>query len=91
MTAWDILVQNSTLTSGTAWNHLNAQVGGTIVNYGLSVEVDLEDVEICEKDPEEVLLVEDCVFLDVDDREVGAGLVSESGAIDLDLPDAEIS
>lgn len=28
MTAWDLLVEHSSLTSGTAWEHLNAQVGG---------------------------------------------------------------
>jgi hypothetical protein len=28
MTAWDLLIAHSSLTSGTAWEHLNAQVGG---------------------------------------------------------------
>ncbi len=33
MTAWDILIANSSLPSGTAWEHLNSQVGGTKTFY----------------------------------------------------------
>lgn len=33
MTAWQTLVANSSLSMGTAWQHLNAQVGGTAVEY----------------------------------------------------------
>lgn len=29
MTAWELLVANSSLVSGTAWEHLNAQTGGS--------------------------------------------------------------
>lgn len=28
MTAWELLVAHSSLETGTAWEHLNAQVGG---------------------------------------------------------------
>jgi len=28
MTTWDVLIGNSSLPSGTAWDHLNAQTGG---------------------------------------------------------------
>lgn len=40
MTAWSILTGNSSLPSGTAWQHLNAQQGGGPVNlvlYGETV------------------------------------------------------
>lgn len=50
MTAWEILTSNSTLPSGTAWQHLNSQGGGggsgVIVNDGIDVEVNTMNVEI---------------------------------------------
>ena len=46
-----ILIANSTLPTGTAWQHLNSQGGGggtsgIIVNDGIDVEVDTVTVEI---------------------------------------------
>lgn len=56
MTAWSILTGNSSLPSGTAWQHLNAQQGGGPVNlvlYGETVaelmadlSADLEQADI---------------------------------------------
>lgn len=47
MTAWEILTAGSTLTSGTAWQHLNAQGGsGGPVQIFDSMECELmADVE----------------------------------------------
>lgn len=48
MTAWAQLILHSTLPSGTAWSHLNAQEsGGTgvVVNDGVSVELDEAPIE----------------------------------------------
>ncbi len=61
MTAWEILTGNSTLSSGTAWEHLNNQEtggGGTVVeNVILQIFEELEveyemgyDVEIDDSD-----------------------------------------
>jgi hypothetical protein len=50
-TAWEVLKQNSTLVSGTAWEHLNNQEGGgegifyTLVD-GLEVEMSECDVDV---------------------------------------------
>ena len=35
MTAWQILTGNSSLISGTAWQHLNAQQGGGAVTLNI--------------------------------------------------------
>lgn len=47
MTAWTQLTQHSTLPSGTAWQHLNAQLasGGTIVNDGITVDIEFSSVD----------------------------------------------
>lgn len=50
MTAWEILIAGSTLQSGTAWQHLNAQGGGgggDIFIYGeLEVELMSDEFEV---------------------------------------------
>ena len=49
MTAWQTLTANSTLLSGTAWQHLNNQTagsGGVVVSDGINVEVNTMTVEI---------------------------------------------
>lgn len=47
MSAWDTLVANSSLGSGTAWQHLAAQQGGgVVVNDGIAVEVVEMDVDV---------------------------------------------
>ena len=41
MTAWELLVAHSSLESGTAWEHLNAQVGGGAVPGQASIGLQL--------------------------------------------------
>lgn len=48
MDAWETLLVNSTLSSGDAWEHLNAQEGGgtstyTILSDGLDVNMATND------------------------------------------------
>lgn len=80
MTAWEILTGNSTLSSGTAWQHLNNQEAGggdvIIENIVLQVfdELDVEyemnyDVEIDNDDL--VVEVEDIGLEVVFDEDVG--------------------
>ena len=49
-TAWEVLKSNSTLVSGTAWEHLNNQAGGdggTVVHAnGLSVVVAKPEINV---------------------------------------------
>lgn len=44
MTAWQLLTENSTLLSGTAWQHLNNQGGGgeVIINTTVYGELGVE-------------------------------------------------
>ena len=43
MTAWEMLTGNSTLSSGTAWDHLNNQTGGeVIINTTVYGELEVE-------------------------------------------------
>lgn len=49
--AWEILFDNSTLGVGfDAWEHLNAQEGGTggtlVLSDGLEVEVEMKDYDV---------------------------------------------
>jgi hypothetical protein len=56
MTAWEILTGNSSLPSGTAWQHLNAQQGGgpvTLVLYGETTAELMADIG-AELEPTEV-------------------------------------
>lgn len=50
MDAWDTLTQSSTLQSGTAWEHLNAQGGGSeeliVLADGMEIEIDMGDVNV---------------------------------------------
>lgn len=50
MTAREILIENSALVSGTAWDHLNNQVGGgyqtVILADGIEVDTDMQDVVV---------------------------------------------
>lgn len=49
MTAWEVLTANSSLPSGTAWAHLNAQQGGgpiTVQYFGeLEAELLMADLD----------------------------------------------
>lgn len=49
MTAWAQLILHSTLPSGSAWDHLNAQqAGGTgiVVNDGIVAELELSPIDV---------------------------------------------
>jgi hypothetical protein len=56
-TAWQALTANSTLPSGTAWEHLNAQDGGSggvvIHADGIGVDIDMVDVTVYIEPPVE--------------------------------------
>ena len=61
MDAWEILTAGSTVTSGDAWEHLQAQGGGggtyVILADGLEVDIDMEDVVVF-VEPEQDFIVE---------------------------------
>lgn len=51
MDAWETLISGSTIASGDAWEHLQAQGGGGTETYviladGLEVDIDMEDVVV---------------------------------------------
>lgn len=48
MDAWEILTSNSTLLTGDAWEHLNAQggSGGTYMIENIDIEYSLENMDI---------------------------------------------
>ena len=63
MDAWEILTAGSTVTSGDAWEHLQAQGGGggtyVILADGLEVDIDMEDVVVfVEPDQDFIIEVE---------------------------------
>jgi len=66
--AWTILIGNSSLVSGDAWEHLNAQQGGSGIGLVLL-------------DGLEVEMVDDCFDVELDlapvDVEIDEGLVVE--------------
>ena len=62
MDAWETLTAGSTITSGDAGEHLQAQGGGGIGTYviladGLEVDIDMEDVVVF-VEPEQDFIVE---------------------------------
>ena len=62
MDAWETLTAGSTITSGDAWEHLQAQGGGGSGTYviladGLEVDIDMEDVVVF-VEPEQDFIVE---------------------------------
>lgn len=46
MDAWQTLTANSTLASGDAWQHLNAQAAGTVIAGEASLIIEEISVEI---------------------------------------------
>ena len=63
MDAWETLTAGSTITSGDAWEHLQAQEGGggtyVILADGLEVDIDMEDVVVfVEPDQDFIIEVE---------------------------------
>ena len=93
MTAWEELTKNSSLTSGTAWDHLLAQDGGGEVK-ALYVEVaeaylieSANDAAI-ELNAIESLLVDSILQADINDEVISTSLQSislASESIDLAL------
>ncbi len=75
MDAWDILTGNSSLITGDAWEHLNAQEGGGLGGYVLVDTVDVEidtmgcvDIEI--ENPDIDVGVEPDIDVEVDSQEL---------------------
>ena len=81
MTAWNVLILNSTLPSGSAWDHLNAQqAGGTgvIVNDGIAVEIDFEPValEVLLQDIE-AEVADEPIVVEIEDAPVEISLAAD--------------
>lgn len=59
-TAWETLTSNSSLESGTAWEHLNAQTGDgaetIILADGMGLEVDIQELNVVVSDTLDVEL-----------------------------------
>jgi len=62
MDAWETLVEGSTIATGDAWEHLQAQGGGGTASYvvltdGVQIEMSANDVEITvDQQPVEVTI-----------------------------------
>ena len=73
--AWGILISGSTLQSGDAWEHLNAQGGGgtcdtLVLTDGLEVEVDACEFEIEIMLPEYDIEVADGYEIELENNEL---------------------
>lgn len=75
MTAWSVLTGNSSLPSGTAWQHLNAQQGGGPVNLVLYGETVAELMADLSADLEQADIV-----ATLESVELGATLEAEIGS-----------
>lgn len=66
MTAWETLIDKSTIVSGNAWEHLLAQGGGTIAGTQLvdsfSLEIDMTEYELSIEDVDFVVELESTDF-----------------------------
>lgn len=83
MSAWTQLIANSTLTSGTAWQHLQNQQGGggagptyVVMNDGFNVDLEdtgvvalLQDIEV------EVVLDDSPIEVIINDDDIEAEVV----------------
>ena len=81
MTAWNVLIMHSTLPSGTAWEHLNAQeAGGTgvVVNDGVVVELALDPLtlEVLMQDVE-AEVADEPIVIEIEDSPVEVSLVAD--------------
>lgn len=78
MTAWDKLIANSALETGTAWEHLQNQQGGAgfgvVVNDG--IEVELMDMEL-------EAVVDDGIDVEINDTSVEAVLEDEDIQVEI--------
>lgn len=70
MTAWQKLIAGSALSSGTAWQHLNAQVGGGGGMYIYdSLSVELIDEDYCvDLDRDHDVVVDNEFFVELEDE-----------------------
>ena len=77
MTAWQVLTSNSSLPSGTAWQHLNAQQGGgpvTLVIYDQIEAVMMADIEASIDQPELEAVIESADIAATIDHDIGSEL-----------------
>jgi len=61
--AWDILYDNSSLDNGDAWEHLNAQEGGSGevfygIENGVSMSNETKEIQITESDSSNLTVVD---------------------------------
>jgi len=75
-TAWEVLITNSTIPSGTAWEHLNNQ-GGAGTGFYLI-------------DGLEVLMDNDCIEAEVDLELLTVEVDSDNIEVEVDLDDIEV-
>lgn len=77
MTAWQVLTNNSSLPSGTSWQHLNAQQGGgpvTLVIYDQIEAVMMADIEASIDQPELEAVIESADIAATVDPDIGGEL-----------------
>ena len=77
MTAWSILTASSSIPSGTAWQHLNAQQGGgpvTLVIYDQIEAVMMADIEASIDQPELEAVIESADIAATVDPDIGSDL-----------------
>lgn len=77
MTAWSILTASSSIPSGTAWQHLNAQQGGgpvTLVIYDQIEAVMMADIEASIDQPELEAAIESADIAATVDPDIGSEL-----------------
>lgn len=77
MTAWEVLTNNSSLPSGTAWQHLNSQQGGgpvTLVIYDQIEAVMMADIEVSIDQPELEAVIESADIAATVDPDIGSEL-----------------
>ena len=77
MTAWQVLTNNSSLPSSTAWQHLNAQQGGgpvTLVIYDQIEAVMMADIEASIDQLELEAVIESADIAATVDHDIGSEL-----------------
>lgn len=76
MTAWTTLIANSTLQTGTAWQHLQNQQGGggpAQVTFVDNIDVEVEDMLFeAELEADIEVELEADIVADIDDQEIEA-------------------
>jgi hypothetical protein len=74
MTAWDLLLEKSSIAVGTAWQHLTSalQLGtGLVINDGVYVEIQNMEVEATLEDAGIVVeITENEVFAEIQDTAI---------------------